>query len=279
MPSLDQIRAAIAKAVDDTHATTPLAGSITNFVTIDFVANAQLAAGGSAAMVYLPDEGEALGEISGAFYINLGTMLPSHEETIIHTARALCEQNTPWVLDPVGIGMGAVRGRILAALRDTPPSIIRCNASEAIALAQAWNLDVGNATSGVKGVDSTDSVESARYAALALARHINGAVAVSGALDLVTDGQLIAYSEGGSPLMCKVTGFGCSLGGVIAVYASCADAFTAAVTGTAAYNFAATRAAARTDAPASFKVSFLDELYHATGADIAANPLTIEEAR
>ncbi len=82
MPHIDQYRDRIADAVRTVRATAPLSGSITNFVTIDFVANAQLAAGGSAAMVYLPDEGEALGTMSGSFYVNVGTLLPSHEETM-----------------------------------------------------------------------------------------------------------------------------------------------------------------------------------------------------
>lgn len=169
MPHIDQYRDRIADAVRTVRATTPLSGSITNFVTIDFVANAQLAAGGSAAMVYLPDEGEALGTMSGSFYINVGTLLPSHEETMCRTATVLCERKTPWVLDPVGIGLGAVRGRILAHMKDNPPTIIRCNASEAIALADAWGLEGDYATGGVKGVDSTDDVDTARSAAIALA--------------------------------------------------------------------------------------------------------------
>lgn len=277
MTSIDTIRQSIADAVRTARATAPLSGSITNFVTVDFVANAQLAAGGSAAMVYLPDEGEELGALSGSFYINLGTMLPSHEETMCRTAAALNAQGTPWVLDPVGIGMGAVRARIIASLHDVPPTIIRCNPSEAIALAGLWGLDAGTMTSGVKGVDSTDSVDAARNAAIALARHIAGAVAVSGPTDLITDGRLVAYSQGGSPLMEKVTGFGCALGGVIAVYAAASTPLVAALAGSAAFNCAATRAAARTDAPASFKVAFLDELYHATPESVAANPLTVEE--
>ena len=50
----EQLKQNVVKAVDEIRATNPMAGSITNTVTIDFVANAQLAVGGSAAMVYLP---------------------------------------------------------------------------------------------------------------------------------------------------------------------------------------------------------------------------------
>ena len=66
----------------------PLAPSITNTVTINFVANAQLACGGSAAMVYLPDEGEMMARISKSMYINMGTQFTCYEETLPRTARA-----------------------------------------------------------------------------------------------------------------------------------------------------------------------------------------------
>ena len=64
-----QLKQNVVKAVEEIRATNPMAGSITNTVTIDFVANAQLAVGGSAAMVYLPDEGEALVAGGGAIYM------------------------------------------------------------------------------------------------------------------------------------------------------------------------------------------------------------------
>lgn len=60
MINSEQLKQNVVKAAEEIRATNPMAGSITNTVTIDFVANAQLAVGGSAAMVYLPDEGEAL---------------------------------------------------------------------------------------------------------------------------------------------------------------------------------------------------------------------------
>ena len=50
------LREQIAQAVNDVRETTPLAQSFTNFVTMNLVANAQLAAGGTAAMSFLPDD-------------------------------------------------------------------------------------------------------------------------------------------------------------------------------------------------------------------------------
>lgn len=279
MIEMNQLQSGIAEAASKVRANNPMAGSITNSVTIDFVANAQLAVGGSAAMVYLPDEGECLVAAGGAIYINMGTLLPVYEETLPRTAAAAHAAGKPWVLDPVGIGIGSLRTKLLRGFKPYKPAIVRGNASEIIALAGLWDLK-GDASelSRARGVDTTDTVAAARDAAVALARYTGGAVAVSGESDLVTDGSTVAYSTGGSALMGKVTGFGCSLGGVAAVYATQAYPFTAALAAVAHYNVAGTRAAAAADAPASFKVAFIDELYRATPDDIANNPLRVEEA-
>ena len=275
-----EIRAAIAEAARRVHAEMPMAPSITNTVTINFVANAQLAAGGSAAMVYLPDEGVAMARSAGALYINAGTFFQFYAETLPATARELKALGKPWVLDPVGIGIGNLRTEVLASFRETPPAIVRCNASEIIALARLWGLDAGSdIASRVRGVDSFDSIEDALPAALAVARHSGGAVAVSGAIDLVTDGKTAIRCSGGSALLSLVTGGGCSLGGVMAVYACVATPFIAALAATALYNLASARAAAAAEGPGSFAVRFLDELYKASSDEIATQPFNMEECR
>lgn len=275
----DQLREDIAAAVRAVREHRPLAGSVTNGVTMDFVANAQLAVGGSAAMVYLPDEGEALVAAGNATYVNMGTLLPVHERTIPAVAKAAHEAGKTCVLDPVGIGIGQLRTDILLALKPFKPQIIRGNASEIIALAGLWELEGDASELGrAHGVDTTDPVAAARGAACALARYTGGAVAVSGEVDLVTDGAAVVHSRGGSHLMERVTGFGCSLGGVCAVYAAVADPFTAALAAVAHYNVAGSRAAAAADAPASFKQAFIDELYRVEPADVAHCELAIEQA-
>lgn len=274
--SADAMIARVAAAVEEARESNPLAGSVTNGVTMDFVANAQLAAGGSAAMVYLPDEAEFLVEASGAFYVNMGTLMPIYEQTIPAATAKAQELGRPWVLDPVGIGIGALRGQLLEGMAGRKPTIIRGNASEIIALAALWGLseEQGN----VRGVDATDTVSAARTAAVELARWTGGAVAVSGPEDIVTDGHLVALSRGGAPLMEKVTGFGCSLGGVMAVHAAVADALTAALASVLLYNLAGARAATQAQAPASFKAAFLDAMFDAEPAEVAAHHFTIERA-
>ena len=48
---MKDLKSALKCAQEDVRKLCPMAPSITNFVTIDFVANAQIAVGGSAAMV------------------------------------------------------------------------------------------------------------------------------------------------------------------------------------------------------------------------------------
>ncbi len=134
MISKTEIQNQIIQAVETVRRTNPLAGSITNSVTINFVANAQLAVGGAAAMVYLPDEGEFLAKAGGATYINVGTLMPIYEETLPHTAKTLHEAGKPWVIDPVAIGIGSLRTDLLQQFKAYKPAVIRGNASEVIAL-------------------------------------------------------------------------------------------------------------------------------------------------
>lgn len=266
-----EIRAAIKSAVEQVKATNPLAPSITNTVTQDFVANAQLAVGGSAAMLYMPDECEDMAKIASAFYINMGTTMPFYADTLPRAARALHDNQKPWVLDPVGIGLSKVRMNCLRGLKDCKPTIVRGNASEIIALAKLWQLIDDSEGGQVRGVETTEKVSAAKDAAYALAKFTGGAVAVSGEEDFITDGNDEMTCAGGSELFTKITGSGCALGGVMAVYAAVASPFIAALTATTIFNLAGTKAAGMAPVPASFKVAFLDTLYELTADDVAEN--------
>lgn len=272
-----ELQEKVRQTVNAVKANKPVAGSVTNSVTIEFVANAQIAVGGSAAMVYLPDEAEGLAQVGGASYINVGTLLPIYEETLPAMAKKLFEINKPWVLDPVAVGLGELRTKLLLELKEYKPSIVRGNPSEIIALAGLWGLEGGTDDSKVRGVDSTEVVADAEMAAISIADYTGGAVAVSGEIDFVTDGSLSCRSAGGSHFMEKITGSGCSLGGVMAVYlAEAPNPFIAALAGTNAYNIAGGRAQIKAQGPGSFREAFIDELYHLTADDISNNRFSVE---
>ena len=209
------LREQIAQAVNDVRETTPLAQSFTNFVTMNLVANAQLAAGGTAAMSFLPDDVIDTAEIAGSNYINVGTLLPFFKDALPEIAYKLHKNGKTWVLDPVAAGIGKTRTAILESFRTYPPTIVRGNASEIIALDAMWGLAQHDSTvPGTRpaGVEAVDEVDSAVDAAKRVARHLAkyspvgaGAVAVSGAVDLVTDGERVFRLPGGSAMMTKIT--------------------------------------------------------------------------
>ncbi|KAB8286963.1 hydroxyethylthiazole kinase [Bifidobacterium ramosum] len=277
---LADLRERIAQAVRDVKAQTPLAQSFTNFVTINLVANAQLAAGGTAAMSFLPDDVIDTASISGADYINVGTLLPFYKDALPQIARAFHKTGHKWVLDPVAAGIGKTRTEILCAFRAVPPTIVRGNASEIIALATMWGLispDEASRPAGVESVDEVDAaVEPARKLATFLAQSApdgKAAVAVSGKVDLVTDGDQIYRLTGGSALMAKITGAGCSLGGVTATYLAVAEPLVAALAASLLYNRAGEIAEAKAEGPGSFQVHLLDALWNLTPEQVAASDI------
>ena len=263
--ALGTLRAAIKQAVTDVHEQTPLAQSFTNFVTINLVANAQLAAGGTAAMSYLPDD-----------VIATADALPE-------IARKLHENGKTWVLDPVAAGIGETRTFILESFRDAPPTIVRGNASEVIALDAMWGLadaDSTDPTTRPAGVEAVDEVDAAIDAVKRVARHLakhspvgKGAVAVSGAVDLVTDGERTFRLPGGSAMMTKITGAGCSLGGVTATYLAVAEPLVAALAASLLYDRASEIAESTSQGPGSFQVALLDALWNVTADQVAASDI------
>ena len=280
----DPIRTKIKQAVTDVHEQTPLAQSFTNFVTINLVANAQLAAGGTAAMSYLPDDVIATAEIAGSNYINVGTLLPFFKDALPEIAYKLHKNGKTWVLDPVAAGIGETRTAILESFRAYPPTIVRGNASEIIALDEIWGLADAAASStpttrpaGVETVDEVDTaVDAAKRVALHLAKRSpvgKGAVAVSGTVDLVTDGERTFRLPGGSAMMTKITGAGCSLGGVTATYLAVSEPLVAALSASLLYNRASEIAETRSDGPGSFQVALLDALWNVTADQVATSKI------
>lgn len=257
--------------------------SITNAVTVNLVANTQLAVGASAAMVYMDDEIDALMQVASSCYLNMGTLLPVHADSMVQAMITCHDLEKPYVIDPVGLGIGAIRDHVLRVAQTVPPAIIRGNASEIIGLARLWELDVkkhashtagasgASAASAPRGVDSVDTVDDALPSARALAAFTHGAVIISGEHDIVTDGTHTAFLLGGSPFMPLVTGMGCSQGGIAAAYAAVADPFVAALCTSALYKAAGMEVHDEAHGPASFQTLFVDALYKITRNDPAAS--------
>lgn len=241
----------------------PLTHCITNAVVTGFTANVLLALGAAPAMVDIVDEAGMFAGVASGMLINLGTPTPEQRAASLEAVAGAGESGTPWVLDPVAIGVLPVRTALAHQLVQQRPTAIRGNASEILALA--------GLSSGGRGVDTTDSTDSAAEAASALARTTGGVVAVSGPIDLVTDGERVVRLANGHELLTRVTGGGCALGAVMAAFLGAArasghDALTAVASASLVYTIAAERAAAASAGPGSFAVALLDALA-AVGAD------------
>lgn len=235
--------------------TCPLVHNITNHVAMNTMANVLLAIGASPAMVHAREEATEFTALAGALTINIGTLSPPWVDAMEASALAAGETGRPWVLDPVAVGATRYRRETGARLLALSPDVIRGNASEVIALA-------GQAGGGL-GVDSTAPAEAALGAARRLVRQTDGMVAVTGEVDLVTDGRRIARLWGGHPLMPRVTTLGCALTGVVAAFlAGADDRFEATVAALACYAVAGELAGEVARGPGSFAVAFLDALFH-----------------
>lgn len=231
----------------------PLVLCLTNYVTMDFMANSLLALGAAPLMSESHEEIEELIGISQAVYINIGTLNNTFMERAISAAKIANTLNKPVILDPVG--SGASKLRTSAALELLPLAhIIRGNASEIISLTGA-----NNAT---KGVESLDPVSTALGSARYLAQKHNKIIIVSGPEDFISDGKKEQILPFGSPLMPLVTGMGCTLTAVLSAFVSCnPDPFQAAVQATAYFGLCGQLTHQQTHAPASFRQRFIDNLF------------------
>jgi len=249
--------------IEAIRAKNPVILSITNYVVTNTTANALLALGASPIMSHAVEEMAELLAISGGVVINLGTVAPEYLAAMGPAWAAADEIGVPVVLDPVGAGASMLRTVTPLALLGTHrPFIIRGNASEIMALA-------GDSASIARGVDSTAASDAAAKAASALSTKHSCAVAVSGEADLVTLGGTRVRVLGGSPLMPRVTGLGCTATALCAAFAAVnTDPLEAALHACVTMKVAGEMAAAKASGPGTLQLHLYDALYNMTAQDV-----------
>lgn len=241
----------------------PLVHNITNFVVMNNSANALLALGASPAMVHSLDEVEDFVAISQALVINIGTLYAEQIAACKLAAIKAHSVSVPWILDPVGAGATPYRRAASGTLAQLRPKVIRGNGSEILTLAQ-------QAGKG-RGVDSLHGSEAAVEAARTLAVATGAVVAVTGAVDYVTDGARLVEIHNGHALMARVTGLGCSATAIIGAFLAVErDPLMATVAGLAMFGVAGEIAAEWAAGPGSLQVALLDALYALDAATLVA---------
>ncbi len=264
-----QIATRAGEHLDALRATRPLVQNITNFVSMDTVANALLALGASPAMVHSIEESADFTARADSLVVNTGTLSKPFLEGGESAATAAHMLGRPWVLDPVGVGGGKFRNDAVLRLLRHRPAVIRGNASEIMGLARIAGLNAQAAAP--RGVDAAHTTDEAFVTARLVARHHLCVVAATGAVDLITDGERVLRLANGHELMTRVTALGCALSSVVAAFCAVGeDAFEATASAIAVYGVAGEMAAEQASRPGSYRVAFMDMLDAITPADIAA---------
>ena len=248
----------------------PLIHNITNYVVMNYTANALLAMGASPVMAHAPNEVEEMVSFAGALVLNIGTLTDEWVAAMIKAGKKATELNTPIVLDPVGSGATALRtNSAKKIINETRVSVLRGNASEILSLSDA--------DSKTKGVDSIHTVDEASDSAKALARELKTTLAITGPTDLVTDGDRVLKVENGHPLMACVTGTGCTATAAIGAFLAVdEDPVSATATALAFFGLAGERAGGQASGPGSFMIALLDGLYTITPEDLEAESRIVE---
>lgn len=198
--------------------TRPLVHNITNYVTVNDCANILLACGGSPIMA---DEAEEVAEITtvcGGLNINIGTLNKRTISAMLIAGKKANELNHPVVFDPVGAGASKLRTETaLELIKNIRFAVIRGNMSEIKTLA--------NGSGTTKGVDadvadsvSEENLNEAVAFAEKVAKKLGTVVAITGAIDIVTDGKKTYCIRNGNAMMSSVTGTGCQLSAMTAAY-------------------------------------------------------------
>ena len=235
----------------------PLVHSITNFVVMNETANATLCIGALPIMSHAIEEVEEMVGIASALVLNIGTLTPDWIDAMELAGKRANQLGIPVILDPVGAGATKLRTNSSKRLLDNVKvSIVRGNAGEIAALA--------GIASEVKGVESISASESTDQIAKKFASAFGCTAAITGVVDVVSDGKKVAKLNNGDAMLGKVVGTGCMSSVIVASFAAVdPDPFTAAIGGLTAFSIAGELAA---EVSGSKPGTFHTELYNALAA-------------
>jgi hydroxyethylthiazole kinase len=232
----------------------PLIHNITNYVVMNFTANSLLAMGASPVMAHAINEVEEMVALARALVINIGTLSNPWITAMLLAGRKANELGVPIILDPVGSGATFLRTNTFRKLiTELNITIVRGNASEI--------LSISSSKGTTKGVDAVHDVEHAYKTAREIAQEFGCTVAITGPVDLITDGNKVVRCYNGSPLLGRITGTGCAATATIAAFSSVTkDPLEAASAGLAFFGLAGEVAAEKAKSPGSLMIALLDAL-------------------
>ncbi len=227
---MDNYTKQIAGLIAEVRSKKPLIHNITNYVTVNDCANVVLAIGASPIMADDINETADITAISSALVINIGTLNKRTVESMIISGKKANEKGIPVIFDPVGAGASTMRNETTRTILDKVKiSVLRGNLSEISHIA-----GLNAATKGVDASDadikSNDSIAVAKIAA----EKLGCVVAVTGAIDIISDGKNIVTISNGHKMLSNVTGTGCMTTALVGSFCGAErDYFKATVAGVA----------------------------------------------
>ncbi|ANZ62734.1 hydroxyethylthiazole kinase [Secundilactobacillus paracollinoides] len=251
--------------LDEIREKNPVVLNISNFVTVQDVANGINAIGASPIMSEEIAETDEMVGISSAVALNLGAFSKPQVDHILAMGQAANAQHRPLVLDPVAVGAISYRKQVAADLmRQFQVDVIRGNAGEIAALAEvAWDA---------KGIDAGSGNADLAEIAKACAKKQHAVVILSGETDYITDGERVVRVQNGTPLFQLHVGSGDMLSSIVGAFCAVSDGDYFEAAQTACLVFAATGEIVANqlgeERPGTFAAQLMDALHLVSVADI-----------
>jgi hydroxyethylthiazole kinase len=254
---------------------TPLIHHITNYVTVNDVANLLIACGAAPIMADDLGEVEDITSICGGLNLNIGTLNQLTIPAMLAAGKKANALQHPVLLDPVGAGASRLRTETaLDLLKQIQFAVLRGNISEIKTLA----LGVGN----TRGVDANaaDAInENTLDATIALAKQLSaktGAIVViTGPIDVVANSEKAYCIRNGHAMMSQITGSGCQLSALVTAFVTAnpehpLEAVAAAVSAMGLCGEIAFARLSPSDGNASYRNYIIDAMFNLKGEALEA---------
>lgn len=196
----------------------PLVHNITNYVTVNDVANVILACGASPIMSDEPQDVCDITSICGGLNINIGTLNQRSIEAMFLAGHKANELGHTVLLDPVGAGASALRtdtaNKLLSEIKF---DVVRGNVSEIKTLALG-SMSTHGVDADIADAVTEDNLDEMVSFSKSFAQNNSCIVAITGAIDLVADSNKCYVIRNGRAEMGRITGTGCQLSGMLTAF-------------------------------------------------------------
>lgn len=251
----------------------PLIHNITNYVTVNDCANMLLACGASPIMADDPEDAVEITALCQGLNINIGTLNARTIPAMVSAGKKAAELHHPIVLDPVGAGASALRTNTAnQLLEEVPFTVIRGNISEIKTLASGSGTTRG-VDADVADKITEENLDAAVAFAKQFAKTTGSVIAITGPIDIVTDGNKAFCIRNGRPEMASITGTGCQLSALTAAFVAAnpdhpLEAAAAAVCAMGLCGEIAWKRMSPLDGNASYRNYIIDAMYNLKPSDL-----------